>query len=39
MIDCALTPIVKEEITVSKRQVQETEKVPDTVRREEAPIE
>jgi uncharacterized protein (TIGR02271 family) len=33
------TPIVKEEITVGKRQVQDTEKVRDTVRREEARIE
>ena len=33
------TPVVKEEITVGKRQVHETEKVRDTVRREEARIE
>jgi uncharacterized protein (TIGR02271 family) len=33
------TPVVKEEITVGKRQVQETEKVRDTVRREEARID
>jgi uncharacterized protein (TIGR02271 family) len=33
------TPVVKEEITVGKRQVQETETVRDTVRREEARIE
>ncbi|HZA93665.1 MAG TPA: YsnF/AvaK domain-containing protein [Gemmatimonadales bacterium] len=33
------TPVVKEEITVGKRQVQETERVRDTVRREEARIE
>ena len=32
-------PVVKEEITVSKRQKQETETVRDTVRREEARIE
>jgi uncharacterized protein (TIGR02271 family) len=33
------TPVVKEEITVGKRQVQDTEKVRDTVRREEARVE
>ena len=33
------TPVVKEEITVGKRQVQGTERVQDTVRREEARIE
>jgi uncharacterized protein (TIGR02271 family) len=33
------TPVVREEITVGKRQVQETQKVQDTVRREEARIE
>jgi uncharacterized protein (TIGR02271 family) len=33
------TPVVKEEVTLSKRQVQETRKVSDTVRREEARIE
>ncbi len=33
------TPVVKEEITVGKRQVQETERVRDTVRREEARID
>jgi uncharacterized protein (TIGR02271 family) len=32
-------PVVKEEITVSKRKVQETETVRDTARREEARIE
>lgn len=32
-------PVVKEEITVGKRKVQETETVRDTVRREEARIE
>jgi hypothetical protein len=31
--------VVKEEITVGKRQVQDTEKVWDTVRREEAHVE
>jgi uncharacterized protein (TIGR02271 family) len=33
------TPVVKEELTVGKRQVQETETVRDTVRREEARVE
>ena len=33
------TRVVKEEVTLSKRQVQETRKVSDTVRREEARIE
>jgi uncharacterized protein (TIGR02271 family) len=33
------TPVVKEEITVGKRQVQDTAKVRDTVRREEARVE
>jgi uncharacterized protein (TIGR02271 family) len=33
------TPVVKEEITVGKRQVQDTETVRDTVRREEARVE
>jgi uncharacterized protein (TIGR02271 family) len=33
------TPVVKEEITLGKRQVHETERVKDTVRREEARIE
>src|SRR5829696_1169860 len=33
------TPVVKEEITLGKRQVQDTERVHDTVRREEARIE
>ena len=33
------TPVVKEEVTLGKRQVQETRKVSDTVRREEAKIE
>jgi uncharacterized protein (TIGR02271 family) len=33
------TPVVKEEITVGKRQVTDTERVRDTVRREEARIE
>jgi len=33
------TPVVKEEITLGKRQVQDTERVQDTVRREEARIE
>ena len=32
-------PVVKEEISVGKRKVQETETVRDTVRREEARIE
>jgi stress response protein YsnF len=32
-------PVVKEEITVGKRRVQETETVRDTVRREEARVE
>jgi uncharacterized protein (TIGR02271 family) len=33
------TPVVREEITLKKRQVQDTEEVTDTVRREEARIE
>jgi uncharacterized protein (TIGR02271 family) len=33
------TPVVKEEITVGKRQIQETETVRDKVRREEARVE
>jgi uncharacterized protein (TIGR02271 family) len=33
------TPVVREEVTLKKRQVQDTEKVSDTVRREEARIE
>lgn len=33
------TPVVKEEITLNKRQVQDTQKVSDTVRREEAKVE
>jgi uncharacterized protein (TIGR02271 family) len=33
------TPVVKEEVTVGKRRVEETKKVSDTVRREEAKIE
>ena len=33
------TPVVKEEITLGKRQVQETQQVSDTVRREEATVE
>jgi uncharacterized protein (TIGR02271 family) len=33
------TPVVKEEITLGKRQIHETERVQDTVRREEARIE
>jgi uncharacterized protein (TIGR02271 family) len=33
------TPVVREEVTVKKRQVQGTEEVSDTVRREEARIE
>lgn len=33
------TPVVREEVTVKKRQVQGTEKVSDSVRREEAKIE
>ena len=32
-------PVVKEEIEVGKRQVQETEQVSGTVRREEARVE
>jgi uncharacterized protein (TIGR02271 family) len=33
------TPVVREEVTLKKRQVQDTEQVSDTVRREEARIE
>jgi uncharacterized protein (TIGR02271 family) len=33
------TPVVREEVTLKKRQVQDTEKVSDTVRREEARVE
>jgi uncharacterized protein (TIGR02271 family) len=33
------TPVVREEVTVKKRQVQDTERVSDTVRREEARVE
>jgi uncharacterized protein (TIGR02271 family) len=33
------TPVVREEVTLKKRQVQDTEEVSDTVRREEARIE
>ena len=33
------TPVVREEVTLKKRQVQDTEAVSDTVRREEARIE
>jgi uncharacterized protein (TIGR02271 family) len=33
------TPVVKEEVTVGKRRVQETERVRDTVRREEVRVE
>jgi uncharacterized protein (TIGR02271 family) len=33
------TPVVKEEITVRKRQVQDVERVTDTVRREEARVD
>jgi uncharacterized protein (TIGR02271 family) len=33
------TPVVKEEVTLGKRRVQDTERVRDTVRREEARIE
>ncbi len=33
------TPVVKEEVTLGKRRVQDTERVQDTVRREEARIE
>jgi uncharacterized protein (TIGR02271 family) len=33
------TPVVREEVSLKKRQVQDTEKVSDTVRREEARIE
>jgi uncharacterized protein (TIGR02271 family) len=33
------TPVVREEVTVKKRQVQGTEEVSDTVRREEARVE
>lgn len=33
------TPVVREEVTLKKRQVQGTEKVSDTVRREEARVE
>jgi uncharacterized protein (TIGR02271 family) len=33
------TPVVKEEITLGKREVQDTQRVQDTVRREEARIE
>jgi stress response protein YsnF len=33
------TPVVREEVTLKKRQIQDTEHVSDTVRREEARIE
>jgi uncharacterized protein (TIGR02271 family) len=33
------TPVVREEVTLKKRQVQDTERVSDTVRREEARVE
>ncbi|MFL5515181.1 MAG: YsnF/AvaK domain-containing protein, partial [Gemmatimonadales bacterium] len=33
------TPVVREEVSVRKRQVQDTERVSETVRREEARIE
>jgi hypothetical protein len=33
------TPVTREEVTLKKRQVQDTEHVSDTVRREEARIE
>jgi uncharacterized protein (TIGR02271 family) len=33
------TPVVKEEVSLKKRQIQDTERVSDTVRREEARIE
>jgi hypothetical protein len=32
-------PVVREEVTLKKQQVQDTERVSDTVRREEARIE
>ena len=33
------TPVVREEVTLKKRQIQDTERISDTVRREEAKIE